>query len=114
MSVRVGDAVNVMVGERVGVALGDVVELCVAVGVSASTVNVAAGCVAVVARTVGVDVGGADGVRSKLVRSASKKPTPMRMGMAYLRSMSGNAAAVLTGFSPVCPNASSSFWKLTA
>ena len=105
--------VRVTVGERVTVGLGETV----GVTVSASLVGVTVAgsvCVAVGGGLEGVTVVTTSGVRTIVDRIASKKPSAMMMGTAYLRSMSGNAAAVVTGFVPVCPRAFSRFWKFTA
>ena len=113
VSSRVGVSVCEAVGERVAVALGEMV----GVKVSASLVEVAG------AGSVGVAVGGGlegvtvvttSGVRTNVDRIASKKPIAMMMGTAYLRSMSGNAEEVVTGFSPVYPSASSRLLRLAA
>jgi len=111
--VRVGEAVSVMVGERVAVcdAAG------VGVGVSASLVGVS------LAGTVGVSVGGTfegvavvttSGTSIKVDIAASRIPAARRIGMEYLRSISGKADEVVTGFLPAYPRASSRFLKLTA
>src|SRR5215216_964582 len=111
VAIRVCEAV----GERVSVMVCEAVGRSVAVGVSGSVVTVA--------RTDGVAMGGVlegvavvttRGARTYVERMASRKPMIRRMGTAYLRSMSGNAAAVVAGFSPEYPSASSSFWRFAA
>ena len=113
VGVRVG--VSVRVGEKVTVGVSEAV----GVGVSSSVVDVTVAgtvCVVVGGNLVGVGVvaGVTRGTRTNLARSVSSNPVPMMIGMAYLRSMSGNAAEVVTWFSPEYPSASNSFWKLAA
>jgi hypothetical protein len=82
----------------------------VGVGVTvAGSVCVAAGRVAE-----GVAVVTTKGTRTYVDIIANRKPVAMIIGIAYLRSMSGNAAEAVAGFSPVCPMASSRFLRLAA
>ena len=111
MGVWVGE--TVMVGERVAV--------CEAVGVRvpASVVEVAVagtGRVAVGRRMAGVGVAvvTTSGISTNVDRIASRNPIPRMTGMAYLRSMSGKAAPVVTGTFPEYPIASSRFLRFAA
>ena len=65
----------------------------------------------------GVGVGVAGGVKTRLEISANRIASTKKMGMAYLRSREGRAHAmggVTTGGSPVNPNAVSRLLKLAA
>lgn len=116
----VGEGVNVRVGNGVKVRVGEKVRVGLRVGVSASTVRVAVAgsdSVAVGAGEVGVDVGGADGVKSRLERSANSTASTKKIGMAYLRRMEGRdheRGGVTTGGSPVYPSAVKRLLKLAA
>ena len=115
MIVRVGDGVGVMLGESVTVGLSEAVT----VGVSASLVDVTCTVMdGVVVGEIGMFEGVAvvttRGVRISVDSAASKKPVTKIIGIAYLRSMRGSAAMVVTGFSPVYPSASSRLCRLAA
>src|SRR5215212_7815273 len=101
VGVRLGVSVCEAVGERVSVTVCEAVGRSVIVGVSSAVVTLAgADGVAIGGVLEGVAVVTTSGARTNVERIASRKPMSRRIGIAYFRSMSGNAAAVVAGFSP--------------
>ena len=103
--------VDVSVGVDVEIAVTVKLLVGTTVGVSGSGVKVNAGVVG--GRMEGVDVPGTGGLEIKVDRNASRIRTPIMIGMAYLRSISGKPATGLVGGSPVYSNAASRFLRLS-
>ena len=84
------------------------------VGVAVSVAKITTAVVGGRIEGVDVDVGVTGGVRIKVDMSASRIRTPMMMGMAYLRSISGKVVTGATGNFPEYPSAVNRLLRLAA